>query len=391
VLAAVAYVIAALERAVPVATVVPVPVSGAFRGPPTALAWPGQDEAAAGVEGVGLIGFHGSDRPTPIASVAKVMTAYLVLRDRRLGIGAGGPQITVRPADVAAYQADKAAGQSVVAVRPGERLTERQALEGLLLPSGNNIGTLLASWDAGSDATFVAKMNAQARALGLARTRYADPSGVQAGTVSTAGDQVRLAMVALEVPAFQQIVAMPEVTLPMAGRQYNVDALLGRDGIVGVKTGSTSRAGGCFVFAAHELVGGQTVTVVGAVLHQLATRAQPSIIDGAFHASTTLLASMRHVLGTVRVVRRGATLAWVKAPWADQVAVRAVGSASVLGWPGLPIHTTIATVSHPAVPLEAGQGVGTAFAAAGEQRARIRLVTSRTLPKPSLVWRLTHP
>lgn len=107
----------------------------------------------------------------------------------------------MRPADVAVDRADRAAGQSVVTVVTGERLTERQALEGLLLPSGNNIATLLARWDAGSEAAFVAKLNAQARALGLTHTRYADASGEQAGTVSTAGDEVRLAMLALEVPA----------------------------------------------------------------------------------------------------------------------------------------------------------------------------------------------
>jgi serine-type D-Ala-D-Ala carboxypeptidase (penicillin-binding protein 5/6) len=115
-----------------------------FAGGPLRLAWPVQGEAAVGVRGVGLIGAHGSGRPTPIASIAKVMSAYVVLRDHPLNGDAGGPLIAVTRADVAAYRADQAAGQSVVAVRAGERLTERQALAGLLLPSGNNIATLLA-------------------------------------------------------------------------------------------------------------------------------------------------------------------------------------------------------------------------------------------------------
>ena len=139
-LAAVAYVIVALARAAP-PTVVPVAPSGAFPGPPPALAWPSQGESAAGVEGVGVIAVHGSGRPTPIASIAKVMTAYLLLHDHPLGLAGDGPLITVGPTDVAAYQADHAAGQSVVAVQPGERLTERQALEGLLLPCGNDIAS----------------------------------------------------------------------------------------------------------------------------------------------------------------------------------------------------------------------------------------------------------
>jgi serine-type D-Ala-D-Ala carboxypeptidase (penicillin-binding protein 5/6) len=388
VLAALAYGVFALLRSVPGTTVIPALRSGVFAGR-SRLAWPSHGEAAVGVEGVGLIGSRGSGRPTPIASIAKVMTAYVVLRDHPLHGRSGGPQITVRPADVAVYRADAAAGQSAVAVRAGERLTERQALEGLLLPSGNNIATLLANWDAGSGGAFVARMNARARALGLVHTRYTGASGVQASTMSTAGDQVRLAMRALEIPALRQTVAMAQAMLPVAGRQYNKDALLGNGGIVGIKTGTTSQAGGCFVFAAHEQLAGRSITVVGAVLHQVAGRAQLSMIEAAFHATTTLLASTRHVLVKRRVVRRGTTLAWMKTPWADRVALQAAGSASLVGWPGLRIHTTIAIAHH--VPVNAGQEIGTAVVAAGEQRDTVRLLTSRALPTASLAWRLAHP
>jgi len=135
-------------------------------------------------------------------------------------------------------------------VVPGEKLTERQALEALLIPSGNNIGAMLAGWDAGSQGAFVAEMNAQAGSLGLRSTRYADASGADPATVSTAGDQFVLTLRALQIPAFRQIVAMPQVTLPVAGVVYNVNSALGHDGIVGVKTGSSSPAGGCLAFAA---------------------------------------------------------------------------------------------------------------------------------------------
>ena len=64
--------------------------SSAFTGRLLRLAWPRQDAAALGVQGVGLIGFHGSGRPTRIASIAKVMTAYVVLRKHPLH-GAVGP------------------------------------------------------------------------------------------------------------------------------------------------------------------------------------------------------------------------------------------------------------------------------------------------------------
>jgi serine-type D-Ala-D-Ala carboxypeptidase (penicillin-binding protein 5/6) len=297
----------------------------------------------------------------------------------------------VSAADVAVYRADEAAGQSVVAVRVGERLTERQALEGLLLASGNNIATLLARWDAGSERAFVTRMNARARALGLRHTHYADASGVDASTVSTAVDQVRLAMRAIEIPAFGQIVAMARATLPVAGPRYNKDALLGTDGIVGIKTGTTSQAGGCFVFAARERLAGRMITVAGAVLHQLASPAQPSIIASAFRAVTALLVSTRGVLVARRVMPRGATLAWITAPWAAPVAVHAARSVSIVGWPGLRIHMSIATPPHLSAPLTAGQDAGTAVVAAGEQQATDQLLVSRALPDASLAWRLAHP
>ncbi len=350
--AAAAYFAVSLLRSLPDATVSAAPLHDKFRGRPPALAWPRQGEAAVGVEGVGVIGAHGPNARTPIASVAKVMTAYVVLSNHRLRGGALGPSITVNGVDVATYRTDLAAGQSVVLVRSGERITERQALEGLLLPSGNNLAEILARWDAGSQAAFVARMNAEARTLGMRHTHYADPSGVSARTVSTASDQLRMAMRALELPALAQIVAMPQATLPVAGRQYNLDGLLGRDGIVGIKTGSTSRAGGCFVFAARKRLDGRPVTVVGAVLHQMPGGGQPTIIAAAFSASTTLLASVPPVLATREVVRRHETVAWVDAPWSARDAVVATHSARLIGWPGLRIHETIVTAPNLAAPGE---------------------------------------
>ena len=105
-------------------------------------------------------------------------------------------------------------GQSVAEVKVGEVLTERQALEALLLPSANNLATLLAEWDAGSEVAFVAKMNAMARRMGLVHTRYVDASGYEPGTVSTARDQVRLALSAIRIRAFATIVDTKQVPVP---------------------------------------------------------------------------------------------------------------------------------------------------------------------------------
>jgi D-alanyl-D-alanine carboxypeptidase (penicillin-binding protein 5/6) len=229
--------------------------------------WPTSGQAAAQI-GQAQIQAGPNQRAAPIASVAKVMTAYLVLRDHPLRLGQNGPTITLTDADVA--DTDRRVGQdeSVVPIEAGEQLTERQALQALLLPSANNIAAVLARWDAGSARRFVTRMNAAARSLGLNHTRYTDPSGYDDATVSTAADQLRVVDRAMRLPVFAAIVATPSASLPVAGTVHNTDTLLGQNGFVGVKTGSTAAAGGCFAFRAIRWIDGKPTTITGVVLGQ---------------------------------------------------------------------------------------------------------------------------
>ncbi len=230
--------------------------------------WPVHGQAAFVLTGRSRLQVGPNQHPAAIASIAKVMTAYLVLRDRPLRPGQDGPSITLTDADVA--DADRRRGQdeSVVPIVAGEQLTELQALQALLLPSANNIAGVLARWDAGSEGRFVDRMNAAARSLGMTHTRYTDPSGYDDATVSTAADQVRIVARAMRLPVFASIVATPSATLPVAGTVHNTDTLLGHDGFVGVKTGSDDAAGGCFAFEAVRWIDGKRTTIIGVVLGQ---------------------------------------------------------------------------------------------------------------------------
>ncbi|MGH3417615.1 MAG: D-alanyl-D-alanine carboxypeptidase family protein, partial [Actinocrinis sp.] len=162
--------------------------SGAF------LPWPSAGQSAVEVEGVGRVGSSGDTaKPVPIASVAKTMTAYLILTRHPLSAGDSGPEITVAASEAAAYTADLAAGQTLVEVKAGERISERDALEAMMLASADNVAKIVARWDAGSIDAFVTSMNAAAKELGMTHTRYTDPSGLDPATVSTAPDQIKLA------------------------------------------------------------------------------------------------------------------------------------------------------------------------------------------------------
>ena len=229
--------------------------------------WPANGQAAVQI-GQSRIQAGPNQHAAPIASVAKVMTAYLVLREHELGVGEDGPTITLTDADAADTERRSRQRESVVPIVAGEQVTEREALQALLLPSANNIAAVLARWASGSAARFVAHMNATARSLGMTHTRYTDPSGYDDATVSTAADQLRIVERAMRLPMFADIVATTSATLPVAGEVHNTNTLLGRNGFVGVKTGSDEAAGGCFAFRAIRAVHGKRTTITGVVLGQ---------------------------------------------------------------------------------------------------------------------------
>jgi D-alanyl-D-alanine carboxypeptidase (penicillin-binding protein 5/6) len=227
-------------------------------------------------------------QPAPIASMAKVMTAYLVLKTHPLDDGDDGFTLDISDDDVALTQRQRDRDESVVAVAAGETLTQRQALLALLLPSANNVAVFLARRVAGRTEQFVRWMNHAARSLGMRHTHYADPSGYDAATVSTAADQVILARAAARDETFSRLVATRSAMLPVAGTVHNTDTLLGHDGIVGTKTGSHDAAGGCFMFRARRTVDGRPVDVYGVVMGQRGH----NLVDAGLYAARQLLESV---------------------------------------------------------------------------------------------------
>jgi D-alanyl-D-alanine carboxypeptidase (penicillin-binding protein 5/6) len=241
------------------------PVLNKDRAGPPAANWP-QSGQAAFVLGDDRPSASPYQQPAPIASLAKVMTAYLTLERYPLSGAQEGFTITVTAADAEAAAEGASRNQSIVAVRAGEQLTERQLLQALLIPSGNNIASMLAATVAGSEARFLAEMNAEAHALGMNHTIYTDPSGYDPRTISTAADQLRVFQRAMRFTVFRQIVLMAGVTLPVAGTLRNFNPLVA-EGYAG-KTGSDSAARGCLAFFTGVTVGGRRLTAAGVVIGQ---------------------------------------------------------------------------------------------------------------------------
>jgi D-alanyl-D-alanine carboxypeptidase (penicillin-binding protein 5/6) len=306
------------------------------------------------------------------------------MADHPLAAGQDGDIVTVTADDVANYQREKAGGQSVVAVQAGETLTERQLLEGMLIPSGNNLADLVARWDAGSADAFIAKMNVRATGLGMKQSHFADPSGFSEQTVSNPSDLILLGESLMANPVLAEIVALPQVDLPLAGISYNVDYALGKQGIVGIKTGSAPKAGACFLFAAAAKVGGQPVTVFGAVMDE-------PTLDDAFTASERLIASVVPGLILIPVVSASQAVAEYRAPWGSRTGLVAKQGISLVAWPGMILHSRVEAPAAQA-PVADGAAAGSFAAWVGFGAVRkVPLVTDGPLYSPGRFWRLTRP
>ncbi len=360
-----------------------------FAGTAPVLAWPREGQAAVEVEGVGSLGTSGALTRAPIASVAKVMTAYLTLQAHPLAPGAQGFAMTVTRGDVAEEQQRAALGQSTVPVRVGEQITERQALQALLVPSANNVAMMLADRDAGGVAGFVGRMNATARALGMGSTLYTDPSGYRHDTVSTAADQLRLARAAMRDRTFATIVAEPSAQLPVAGLVTNYDGLVGTDGYVGVKTGSDRAAGGCLMFAKRVVIAGRRLTVLGVVLGQH----EGSAIEAALVSGARLGDSAAGALRVATVLPAGARVLTVTSSDGQRTSAVTASALREIGWAGLSLSVHVAATTPPTGQLRAGRRLATVTVAgtgAGDGEDRTAARASGSLGSPSLAWRLRH-
>ncbi|HVC75885.1 MAG TPA: hypothetical protein VND96_05140 [Candidatus Micrarchaeaceae archaeon] len=348
------------------------------------IPWPRGGMAAVGAAGLGLIASSGDERPVSAASVTKVMTALVILTDKPLKKDDAGPTITITDADVQSYLVDQSNKESVVAVQSGEQLSEFQLLEGLLIPSGNNFAETLARWDTGSVAAFVATMNERAVALQMTHTKFTDTSGASPGTVSTPSDLMRLGMEAMKLDVFAQIVAMPQTDLPVAGTVFNVDAVLGQSGIIGIKTGSGLADGANFLFAADASIDGRNVRLYGCVMG-LPTLAL------AFAAAKSLLASMRSNLHVRRIIAKNQAVATYATPWGGQSDLISTVDVDLIEWPGMILRQRLAA---PAIvvdqPIAPGTREGLEHVVLGDYTLDVELVTASPMYPPGRAWRLTR-
>ena len=372
-------------RPVPaVAATALLPATDRVPGTAPSLPWPSTGSAAVGVSGLGFIASSGNEQAIPAASVTKVMTAMVILQDKPLKKGEDGPSVTITDADVQSYQSDLADQQSVARVEVGEQLTELQLLEGMLIPSANNLAETLARWDSGSIAAFVAKMNAKAEALHLAHTKFADVSGAAPASVSTASDLLTLGMAAMQDEVFAQVVARAQADLPVAGTVINVNGELGKGGIVGIKTGSGLNSGANYLYAATATIDNHKITIYGCVM------GQPTLA-AAFSAAHALIDAMTAVLHVRRVISRNQSIGTLVTPWGDATDLVSQVDLDLTEWPGMIVRQRLD--AKPIVfdhALPSSTPVGTEHVVLGNYVEDVPVLTADPMYPPGRVWRLTR-
>jgi D-alanyl-D-alanine carboxypeptidase (penicillin-binding protein 5/6) len=348
-------------------------------GPVNPIVWPSVGSAALVIPALGVErSWHNTVQP--IASLTKLMTAYVVLKRLPLAPGETGPCLTITPADVTSYDELKVTDQSSVAVASGESICEIDLLNGLLVHSASNYAVLLATMVAGNVTSFVALMNETAQHLGLRGTHYADVSGFSNQSVSTALDQGRLAALLMKSPLVRNIVDQTSVVLPVAGTVYSFTPDVGIDNVIGVKSGRTAAAGGCDVMAMTFANGTTTDVAYAVVLGQQGGDLLGPAGEAALALDQSATTQEHASLAKGAVVGR---IGWGR----HRANIVLAHSATFSWWGAKGSLTAQIHVDRFSSDLRKGQVVG--YVSVGvEQKRRISLVTGGAVAPPSLWQRL---
>ena len=381
--AAVAITTAVLIAPTPAVAATPVERSSA-RLPVPAIDWPEEARAAAyGVVGIDGAPDHseawGSEDAHPMASVTKLVTVLIVLDAHPIEDGGRGATITLGAADVAAQGRALAQNAPIAPVYSGMQVTQRDLIEWALVDSAGNAIWSLASWAFGGMDGFDAASAEWAQRHGLDQTALEDPAGLDAGSVSSADDLVRIALMAVENPVVLSTIQLESVRIPGIGTAPNTNRILGQHGIDGGKTGTLKVWGRNLFVTAFREVEGVERRVVGIVMGTIAA-------DETDAAMIGMLESVWLNFAARTLLDEGTVVAEYRAPWGASTEAVAAGSLEAHVFADrAPAWTSTAE------PIEAGSAphtVGEVRLETGDEAAPLR--TTGLLLGPDAWWRIAN-
>lgn len=360
-----------------------------FGGGKLEMPWPGEGQGAVEVEGVGSLGTYGNQKPAPIASVAKIMTAYVILQDHPITGKQNGGLIEV---DKKAGEEANRPDESTAPIQEGQKYTQRQMLQLLMIPSGNNVARLLARWDAKTEEAFVERMNAAAKDLGMTDSTYTDPSGLEPTTRSTPADQLKLAKAVMQNDVFREIVNMPQADIPGIGKTiYNNNVILLEPGVSGIKTGSSTPAGGNLVWAADTVIDGKSRRIVGAVMGAQLDGTLDAKLQRAIQNSLKLIKAAQKGVVSAPVVKKGDVVGYVDNGLGGRTPVVSTKDLKAIGWGGLTVSLKIGAGDKP-IPhsAKAGTTVGEVTVGTGTGKVSAPVTLQSEMTEPTFGDKLTR-
>lgn len=307
----------------------------------------------------------------PTASTAKMILGLMVMEQKPFNVGEKGETLTISNDMFNRYLWYKMHGGSNTRVVIGEIISEYDALMAVFLPSSNNMADALAVWAFGSLEAYRDYANSKLKEWGINDTTVGvDASGFDPSTTSTSSDLAMLGQKVLANPVLKEIVGTAEYEIPVAGKITNTNQTLGRNRIIGVKTGYIGDASGyCLVSGYLEGEHIVTTALLGAP-----TRIQ------SFNDSLDITVGMQNLVKEQIIVSAGQTVGYYNSWWTGPVTITASTGLKAIGW----------NTADKNVELLMDGTSGTLKIQIGNANYEVEVSAAEYAAEPSLGERLSH-
>lgn len=339
-----------------------------------------------GPTAAGIFAKSGNDKPKPIASISKLITALVVLSKYPLKSSTTpGPNITFTKADHALYDKYYVQGATIAAMPTGSTLSLHQSLEAMLVASACNYAEAVSTWAFGSQGAFLAATRDWLTKNKLTHTTILEPTGLDARNTSTPSDLIRLGKIAMKTPAIRQIVAMTSLDVPGIPSVGNTNTLLGTNGVNGLKTGTLTKSGSDLLFSADIQPANtdpMVLTVTGVVLGGYSRESvNLDVID--------MLNSLDEGFHELPVANKNTVVGTYTTAWGESAQMVLGENATLLTWSDTPVTATIETTT--LTTGDEGEEVGSVTYTAGINTVTVPVLLDGPITQPDEWWRITHP
>ena len=331
----------------------------------------------------GPIAVAGSTEALPMASIAKIVTALVVLDAKPIVLGETGPRVTLTAADFQSYLDYDQMGARSVTVFADEEWTELELLQATVLGSSNNHADSVATWAFGSVDAYVVAANLWLAKNGLTGTTVVDATGLHDASAGTATDLAHLAGLAATNPIVSTMLGNPASALANRRGVENTTAYLPEEGITGISRSYTDAAGVCFLFTATVSDGNSQFTFSGAFI------GEPTY-DALTADLTALLASARAGIGPLPVLTAGDAYATFESAWGDDASAVVGVSRTRYTWQATTPEVATVTLKDFAT-ARAGNQIGRVELTVSGEKLSAALKIDHGISDPGPGWRLLHP